>query len=89
MTRKQFEWLRENQPIEVCWFRPYECKTPADYHCIHDSGKGIGMEIRGEYIIFSGNYHTYDNGTWHQHYARYKFHYKNIREIRYRRKRQE
>ena len=88
MTRKQFEWIKKNQPIEVCWFRPYECKIPADYHYIHDSGKGIGMEIRGEYFIFSGNYHTYDGRLWHQHYARYEFHYKNIRELRYRRKRQ-
>ena len=87
MTRKQFEWLRENQPIEVRYFTPYEGKEPKEYHYLRSSD--IEMEIRGEYIIFSGNYHTYNNGTWHQHYARYKFHYKNIREIRYRRKHQE
>ena len=87
MTRKQFEWLREHQPIEVRYFTPYEGKELKEYHRL--SSNGIEMEIRGGYLIFSGNYHTYDNGVWHQHYARYKFHYKNIRELRYRRTHQE
>lgn len=83
MTEKQFKWLRNNQPIIVHRFTPYENKKPKDYHYIHDSGKGIGMEIRGEYFIFSGNYYTYDGRLWHQHYAKYKFHYKNIKFISY------
>ena len=87
MTKKQFEWIKLNQDtIEVRWFMPYEDKIPTDYHYIQNSGTGIVMEIRGEYIIFSGNYHTYNNGTWHQHYSRYKFHYKNIRTLKYKRK---
>ena len=82
MTRKQFEWLREHQPIEVSWFKPYEDKMPKDFHYLcHD----IELEFRGEYLIFNGNYHTWNGRGFVQHYARYKFHYKNIRQIRYRR----
>lgn len=87
MTRKQFEWLRNNQPIEVRYFTPYEGKEPKEYHYLRSSD--IEMEIRGEYFIFSGTYHTWNGKNFVQHHARYKFHYKNIREIRYRRTHQD
>ena len=87
MTRKQFEWLKENQPIEVCYFIPYKGKEPKEYHSLY--ANKIEMEIRGEYFIFSGTYHTWNGKNFVQHHARFKIHYRNVRELRYRRKRQE
>ena len=81
MTKKQFEWLRENQPIEVRYVVPYNGKEPKDYHWMQINE----MEIRGEYFIFSGVYNTCNGKNFVQHYVRYKIHYKNIRELRYRR----
>jgi hypothetical protein len=86
MTRKQFEWLREHQPIEVGYFRPYEGKEPKEYHSLHPNK--IEMEIRGEYFIFSGTYHTWNGKNFVQHHARFKIHYRNVRELIYRRTRQ-
>lgn len=86
MTTKQFNWLRSNQfSIEVCWFDIYEGKEPKEYHFLHPNK--IEMEIRGEYFIFSGTYHTFNGRNLVEHYAKYSVHYKNIRRIRYRRTR--
>lgn len=84
MTKKQFEWLRNNQPIEVRYFEIYDCKKPKDYHHLCHN---IEMEFRGEYFIFSGTYHTWKDGKFGEHYDRYKIHYKNVRSIIYNRSR--
>ena len=81
MTRKQFEWLKNNQPIEVEYFDIYSGKKPEDFHRL--SQRGMEMEFRGEYLIFSGIYHTWNGRNFVQHHARYKIHYRNIRRIRY------
>ena len=86
MTRKQFEWLREHQPIEVRYFVPYEGKEPKEYRQLRSSD--IEMEFKGEYFIFSGTYHTWNGKNFVQHHARYRIHYRNVRELRYRRTRQ-
>lgn len=84
MTRKQFEWLRCNQPIEVRYFELYKGKEPKDYHHIYHN---IRMEFNGEYIIFTGTYHNWNGGKFGEHYGRYKIHYKNVRSIIYNRSR--
>ena len=84
MTKKQFEWLRNNQPIEVRYFEIYDCKKPKDYHHLCHN---IEMEFRGEYFIFSGTYHNWKDGKFGEHYDRYKIHYKNVRSIIYNRSR--
>ena len=83
MTKKQFEWLRENQPIEVRYVVPYNGKEPKDYHWMHPNE----MEIRGEYFICSGGYNTWTGRNFVEHHARYRILYKNIRSIRYNRSR--
>lgn len=85
MTRKQFEWLRDNQPIEVGYFKLYNGKEPENYHSLHPNK--IEMEFRGECFIFSGTYHTWNGSNFVQHHAKYRIHYKNIRLLRYRRTR--
>lgn len=84
MTKKQFEWLRNNQPIEVRYFEIYDCKKPKDYHRLCHN---IEMEFRGNYFIFSGTYHTWNGRNFDEHYDRYKIHYKNVRSIIYNRSR--
>lgn len=86
MTTKQFNWLRNNLPIEVSYFRVYDGKEPDKFHNLHPNK--IGMVIEGEYFDFSGTYHTWNGTNFVQHYAKYKIHYKNIRKLVYRRKRQ-
>lgn len=84
MTRKQFNWLKEHQPFEVCYFRIYEGKEPKNYHSLYGYNR-LKVEIIGERFYFAGTYSAFNGRTFVEHYAKYNVHYKNIRLIRYRR----
>ena len=81
MTTKQFNWLKENQPVRVYYFRVYKGKEPKNYHPLR-AGK-IAMEMVGNRFYFTGTYHTWDGRKFIEHYARYNIHYKNIRVLKY------
>jgi hypothetical protein len=84
MTTKQFNWLKNNQPIEVYWVDMYEVKEPKNFHHL----RGVpDTQIIGERFYFAGKYYKFNGRNLIEHYARFSVHYKNIRRIRYRRTR--
>ena len=79
MTTKQFKWLRNHQPIEASYVEPYDCKVPKNFHYF----SRMTMEFSGEYFVFKGVYHTFFGNHLHEHFGRFKIHYKNVRKLRY------
>lgn len=91
MTRKQFEWLRNHQPIEVSYVCVYEeHKKNYPYYCHINE-----VDFKGDNIVVKGVAHKYINkdstgrftkGTWKEVYVKYEVPYKYVRWINYRRK---
>ena len=78
MTRKQFEWLRMYQPIEVTYVEPYyRSKHPFCYHI-------SSVEFNGEYLRVKGVKHHYIANRWKEEHYDVKIHRRNIRQVRYR-----
>lgn len=83
MTRKQFEWLRNHQPIEVSYVCVYEeHKKNYPYYCHINE-----VDFKGDNIVVKGVAHKY-KGTWKEIYVKYEVPYKYVRWISYRRKQQ-
>lgn len=83
MTKKQFNWLRNNWfSIEVSWVDVYKGKEPKNFHYLHY----LDALLVGERFYFSGKYYTFNGRTLDEHHGKYDIHYRNIRVIRYRRK---
>jgi len=79
MTKKQFNWLKENQPFEVNYIEPYDKnKYPNFYHITKVMFNGEYFKVKG----FENKYNK-ENDTWKQIHYEAKIHRSNIRKIRY------
>ena len=91
MTKKQFEWLRNHQPIEVSYVGVYEeHKKNYPYYCNINE-----VDFKGDNIVVKGVAHKYINkystGSFtkvicKEVYVKYEVPYKYVRWINYRRK---
>ena len=79
MTKKQFNWLKKNQPFEVMYVEPYDRNKYLVCYHITSVMFGDGyVKIKG----FKNKYNKESN-TWKQIHYEAKIHYRNIRKIKY------
>ena len=78
MTRKQFNWLRNNQPFEVEYVKLYDGTYVCGYHIRKATFKGEYIELVGSVRFWSKEANDVKEKTVHG-----KAHYKDIRKISY------
>jgi superfamily I DNA/RNA helicase len=86
MTKKQFEWLRYNQPIEdPRWIEVYKEHAEKEKYVNHLTK----VEILGDCFIVYGISHRYnmESRKWEQKHTKYEINYRYVKCLRYNRSR--